>query len=338
VRSGSRLLMVSGAVLLGLVALACAPHPPPANSTLTVNLIGATGRLDVVGSVRILKVAPGSGALTEVKVCSAGDTSCRYTAARGTVVRLEARATGPTIRFLEWAGACTGGNPDDGCSVAMNGSKSVSATWEPDAFPLTVGIDGPEPARSNGAFRVEQFADTGLGLGGGINCSFPSGPGCSDLFLNFPPPLPDTVVPLRADVLAPEGYRFKQWSGDCSGTDPVCQVTMSGPRAVTAEFWAPEFVLTVQVNGPGLVRGLLLPSGEDAGLNCGNGEGFLSGTLCSVTVPTDARVQLIDFGSPTVQFESWSTDCEPRGSSVGCIVRVDDSKTVVATFESVPAP
>jgi hypothetical protein len=325
--------MVSGAVLFGLVALACAPHPPPAKSTLTVSLIGATGGSGVVGSVRILKVAPGSGALTEVKVCSAGDTDCRFTAAQGTVVRLEPRATGPTIRFLEWNGACTGGNPD-GCSVTMTGSKSVSATWEPDAFPLTVGIDGPEPARSSGAFRVAEDGGSSS-VGGGINCTVPSGPGCSDLFLNN---LPDQVITLRADVAVPEGYRFKQWSGDCSGTDPVCQVTMSGPRAVTAEFWAPEFGLTIQVNGPGLVRGLLASSGEDAGLLCGNGEGPLSGTLCSVSVPTDAEVQLLAFGSPSVQLSSWSPNCEVRPSFLGCFVRMDDSKTVIATFDPVPVP
>jgi hypothetical protein len=38
---------------------------------------------------------------------------------------------------------------------------------------------------------------------------------------------------------AGSGRVLDGWSGDCSGTDPVCQVTMDAAKAVTASFGAP---------------------------------------------------------------------------------------------------
>ena len=43
-----------------------------------------------------------------------------------------------------------------------------------------------------------------------------------------------TVLILSAD--APEGYEFAGWSGDCSGSDPTCELTVTGTMNVSATF------------------------------------------------------------------------------------------------------
>ena len=44
-----------------------------------------------------------------------------------------------------------------------------------------------------------------------------------------------TVVTLTARLSPEAGTNFKGWSGDCTGTDTTCTVTMDQARNVTAE-------------------------------------------------------------------------------------------------------
>lgn len=60
----------------------------------------------------------------------------------------------------------------------------------------------------------------------------PAGISCpGDCQRNF-----DDGVAVRLDAASTSGNDFDHWEGDCSGTDPVCQVVMSADRAVTAVF------------------------------------------------------------------------------------------------------
>jgi PKD repeat protein len=95
----------------------------------------------------------------------------------------------------------------------MNQSPSVTATFAPKTFDLTVAKAG------SGSGSVSS-SPAGIGCGSGCQASF--GPG--------------TVVTLTATPDA--GSRFAGWSGDCSGTSS-CQLTMSQARSVTATF-APD--------------------------------------------------------------------------------------------------
>ena len=71
--------------------------------------------------------------------------------------------------------------------------------------------------------------------GGGWVRSEPEGIACApDCEAEFPV---GATVSLVAEPL--DDGVFLGWAGECAGTAPVCQVTMVGPRVVTAQFYRP---------------------------------------------------------------------------------------------------
>jgi PKD repeat protein len=124
----------------------------------------------------------------------------------GTVVMLTATPI-PGFVFVGWSGDCSGtGN----CQLTMSQARSVTATFVPASFALTVSKQG------TGTGQVSS-SPAGIGCGSGCLGSFDAG----------------TVVTLTA---TPDpGSVFAGWSGDCSGTGS-CQVTMSQARSATATF------------------------------------------------------------------------------------------------------
>lgn len=146
--------------------------------------------------------------------------------------------------------------------------EQPSCSFEVAAFQaVTVSfIPAPDPD------RTLEVATTGQGrvtsTPAGIDC----GSTCSADFLN------NTLVVLNA---APEpGWRFVQWSGDCSGSDPSCSLSLSVDRAAEALF-EPEPVLrrvSVARLGSGRVRST--PTGIDCGAVCS--VEFLDGTAISL--------------------------------------------------------
>lgn len=125
---------------------------------------------------------------------------------RGDAIHLTAApATGE--RFVRWSGACTG---DSDCGLTLDTSKSVTAQFAPQTYPLTVRV-----------------------AGSGIVTSLPRGltcrrGGCTKPFTSY------TAVFLTAK--AAKGWRFSAWSGACRGKKTTCTVPMSGATAVRATF------------------------------------------------------------------------------------------------------
>ena len=109
--------------------------------------------------------------------------------------------------FTGWSGDCSGTGT---CSLTMNQSHSVTATFNGSGPTLTIG----EPGTGLGTVTTDPS---------GISCQ----PNCSATFAT------DSVVTLVATPAA--GSAFTGWSGACTGTGP-CQVTMHGNQAVTASF------------------------------------------------------------------------------------------------------
>lgn len=110
--------------------------------------------------------------------------------------------------FVGWGGACADAGSATTCSLTALGRRSVKATF---GYQLSIERDGP----GNGTVT----SDTG-----GIDC----GAACARV-------LPyGTVVTLTA---APDPTaEFAGWGGDCQGTAPTCEVTMTGAHGVTATF------------------------------------------------------------------------------------------------------
>ncbi|MHB8124013.1 MAG: InlB B-repeat-containing protein, partial [Desulfuromonadaceae bacterium] len=133
--------------------------------------------------------------------------------ADGTIVTLTAApATGYT--FGQWNGDCSG-EPATTCTLTMNGSKSVSATFTPNTYTLTI-INNP----ATGSGTTTPAAGV---------ITYPYG----------------TVVNVFPNPAA--GYKFGSWTGNCSGTG-ACQLTMTANRTVTANFLAINHNLTIAVD------------------------------------------------------------------------------------------
>ena len=174
-------------------------------------------------------------------------------------------------QFSEWDGDCSG---TGACAVTMDADKSVTANFAP-VFDLTVSADP---------------ADGGIVL---------------------PRDVTSYVHGTNVTVLAypAAGYRFSEWSGDCSGNG-ACAVTIDGDTTVTAQFIR-GVDLTVGANPTD--GGTILPSGE-------------------TSHNPDAAVTIVATPADGYQFSEWTGDCSGSGS---CVVTMDAAKSVTANFVGV---
>jgi hypothetical protein len=156
---------------------------------------------------------------------------CAATFLPGTRVQLAAI---PDARseLVGWSGACTG---TGGCTVVMDGPKTVLATFRPRVFSVAVERLGP------GTVWSSPF---------GIFCD----PACAGGFEA------GTAVVLSAT--ADVGSSFLGWSGDCQGREP-CALAVDGPKSVTATF---SYRVSVERSGQGRVTSD--PPGVDCGDTC----------------------------------------------------------------------
>ncbi|MDH3479332.1 MAG: hypothetical protein OEO20_13630, partial [Gemmatimonadota bacterium] len=292
--------------------------------TLTVTDDGdATGTDQVVITVEagsatltVLGTGTGSGTVasspagiscTITDGTASGDCAQAYT--QNTQVTLTATPSAVGVhQFQSWSGAgidCPGTGP---CTLTMDANQTVTAEFI-EFHSLTV-----------------QGAGTGDGTvagGGGIDCSISSGQtqgNCSVFFTE------GVNVDLTAS--ASPGSTFDGWSGACTGTGG-CQVTMSQARTVTASFSAATAVLTVLIDGIGVVNS----QGVTPAINCSYIEG-----MCSETYPIGTQVTLVATSQhPDFSWESWfgtgsgfTCTTDPT-----CVVTMDQDRQVRAWF-SVP--
>jgi PKD repeat protein len=150
----------------------------------------------------------GSGSVASTLGGIGCGSACQASFDPGTVVTLTATPDASST-FRGWSGDCSG---TGGCQVTMDRARSVTATFAPKAFGVTVSKAG------SGSGSVSS-SPAGIACGSDCQTSFDNG----------------TVVTLTA---APDpGSVFAGWSGDCSGTGS-CQLTMGQARSVTATFAA----------------------------------------------------------------------------------------------------
>jgi hypothetical protein len=156
----------------------------------------------------------GNGTVTGQGIdCSNDGGDCTQSYLEGTEVTLTA-APDNGWTFVEWSGDCSGSEPS--CDVVMDSDKTVSATFSEDT--------APPPLTYTLTVVVE---DGGTVTGEGINC----GNGNDDCSQEYEE---GTEVTLTAD--ADEDWTFAEWDGDCSGSEPTCEVVMDSDKTVTAVF------------------------------------------------------------------------------------------------------
>ena len=162
----------------------------------------------VADSITVTKSGSGAASAT----VSGGGISCGGTCANfganGSLVALTA-SPGSTI-FTGWSGACSGTQLT--CSLTVNGKMAVGVNFLLQ-YTLSVGRSNPGTvvATPNGNDRA-------LSCGGACSAKFTDG----------------TAVTLTA--IPPDGKQFVNWSGACSGTNPVCTIAISKDTSVQAVF------------------------------------------------------------------------------------------------------
>ena len=260
----------------------------------------------------------------------------------GTVVSLTATpATGYT--FGQWNGDCAGqANP---CSLTMDGSKTVSATFTQNTFTLTITYKTEGGTTNPGAgaitypygtvvnvlaypangYMFDHWAGSCSGTG---NCSLTMtanrtadvyfAPINHNLIIAVDPSDGGTTSPaigvnpylegtvVNVTATPLDGYEFAEWSGACTGI-ASCTVTMDMPKTVTAIFAKDLEYLTVNITGSGKVIQDPLPPYH-------NGD--------QVTLTADPDHNWV--------FTGWNGACEGEGNP--CTLVMDADKTVAAKF------
>ena len=256
----------------------------PRSATATFTAITHTLTVDVTPG-------QGSGSVTsDVGSIDCPATDCDDVYAQPTVVTLTAVAD-PGADFAGWSGGgCSGTGT---CQVTMDQARSVSATFTLP-YDLTVQVTG------SGSVSADV---------GSIDCPATD---CDDTYPS------DSTVTLTA---TPDpNQTFTGWSGDCTGTDPECVVTMAQARSVAATFGQITHTLTVDVT-PGQGSGSV--TSDVGSIDC-------PATDCDDVYAQPTVVTLTAVADPGADFAGWSGGgCSGTGT---CQVTMDQARSVSATF------
>ena len=223
-------------------------------------------------TLSVSSVGTGSGAITSDRTGIDCGSICWDGFAAGTSVTLTATPQADS-RFVGWSGACTGAGA---CTVTMNQTQSVTATFTLVRATLTVGRSG------SGSGGVTSNA-------AGISC----GSTCSSSFIV------GATVALTATPTV--GSRFSGWTGTCTGTG-ACTVTMNQALSLTAIFTLIPEPLTVSRAGAGSGR----VASNPAGIACGS--------ACSSSFTYGATVPLTAIAATGSRFVGWSGACKGTGT------------------------
>jgi uncharacterized repeat protein (TIGR02543 family) len=231
--------------------------------------------------------------------CGGGATSCYATYVTGTAQTLTPVAGVP---FGNWDGCSSLSGST--CTVNLDGGDhEVTANFNPVPAPGNSTLTVSAPTDSSGKGGTVEGGEIDCGSGG-TDCTWQDLTGSTF-----------TVV-----ATPDSGYSFAGWGGACTGTSPVCSVTMNGDRSLTATFTqsATTYTLTVSVTGNGTVTG--------GGIACTSA----GGSGCTASEPAGSVVTLTATAGSGAGFGAWGGAC--AGSSTTCSVTMDAAKTVSATF------
>ena len=185
---------------------------------------------------------------------------------------------------------------------------------------VSSGVTGIGPGMHSGLYitgDTYSLAVSKMGTGTGTVTSSPvgidCGPKCSEYFSE------DLTVTLTA---TPDtGFIFDGWSGDCTGPDPTCDVTMDQARNVIASFnLVPpnSYALNVSLEGTG--DGTVAGNGIDCGSDCVE------------IYPEGTQVTLVASAQSSSTFVGWGGAC--TNAAGNCVITMNASKSVTATFNS----
>jgi hypothetical protein len=270
------------------------------SATITATFDGNSGSttLTVSGQpvLAVVRGGTGRGNVTSSPLGIDCGSACAAAFQTGTVVTLTATPDGST--FMGWNGCDTASGTS--CTVTMNASRSVTATFMP--FTLTV---------------------TKAGTGTGAVTSAPAGIDCGASWQTCSSSFESGT---QVTLTATPGDRstFTAWTGCDTVSGNTCTVAMNAARSVTATFMRVRFTLTVNKTGVG--RGTV--TSTPGGIDCGSS--------CSAAYDIDTVVTLTATPAMLSVFTGW-TGCDTV-SDTTCVVRMSAAKSVTADFTGVPMP
>ncbi|MDA8082941.1 MAG: InlB B-repeat-containing protein [Nitrospiraceae bacterium] len=146
---------------------------------------------------------------------SNGSTILTRSYSGGSSVTVTAPSTYNGVAFTSWTGCDSVSGY--ACTVSMSANKTVTVNYGTAPTPYTLTV------ASSGALGVSMTItpNDNSGLGNGttpVTRSYNTG----------------ASVTVTAPAVA--GYTFSNWTGDCTGTQSTCNVTMSANRNVTANY------------------------------------------------------------------------------------------------------
>ena len=199
--------------------------------------------------------------------------------------------------LLEWQGDCDSVSGNE-CEVEITEAKTVEAIFGLEAVELEVETTG------SGEGVVECEVDFG-----------PTEP-CEEVE-TYPY---GSEVTLYAEP--EEGSQFSQWGGDCSGTEPECDLTLEEALSVSADFEpGPLLALNIEETGDG-----------EGTVSCEANGG--PAEPCQAEYPRGTSVKMVAKALAGSKFIEWGGECDVLIGNV-CEVEISEEKTVEADFEAV---
>jgi Divergent InlB B-repeat domain len=291
-----RLTLAILATLLGHVITGCGGSSTPATSTSspTTYTLSVTSINPASGVAITASPADNSGAAN-------GTTAFTRTYNGGTAVTL----TAPAPSFVSWTG-CTSTTTTT-CTVILTSNTAVVANYAIPAYTLTVNSSNPAggvsitaaPADKSGATAGSTAFTRTYNAGTSVTLTAPAASGANT---------------------------FVSWSGCASTTTTACTVTVNANIAVTANYSAPVYTLTVNSSNPASGVSIAAAPADNAGKATGSTSFTLSynaGSAVTMTAPASTG---------STSFSSW-TGCTTT-SGATCNVTLSAATTVTANYVS----
>jgi hypothetical protein len=270
----------------------------PASGFGRADALAAAQAVPPLFTLSVVRAGVGSGRVTSVPAGIACGPTCKARFLGGMQVTLTAVPnTVMQSTFVGWSGCGAIGPDPKTCTVTLNASTTITATFDAPTFILTVARAG------SGSGTVTSAPD---GIACGATCAAP-------FAIN-------RMVTLTA--VADPASRFVGWSGSCTGTLP-CTVTMTKAKTVTATFKLRPLTLTV-------VR-----SGTGGGTVTSNPVGIACPPTCSAPFPVNAQVTLTARHNATSTFDGWTDVCAGAGPT--CTFTISSTTSVTAVFTRLPS-
>ena len=242
------------------------------------------------------KKGAGTGTVTSAPTGINCGATCSANFVKGTTVTLTG-VPGPKTLAPIWSG-CDSVDAENKCKVTMSAARTVTATFEPSEYLLTVKKAGA------GAGKVTSSPAGISGCATTCSASFEHG----------------ALVTLTGAAGAGSDPAV-QWAGcDSVNGEGKCLVTMSAAKEVTATFNIAKWSLTIAKVGSGTGIVTSSPAGIECGATCV--AGFINGTEVTLEGKAGLHTKAV----------KWS-GCKEVLTGNKCLVTITAATTVIASFE-----